>query len=94
MTLCDRNVSGNAYKMRPFLALLDIPHKTVPVNIAKGEQNMPEFLKLNSRGQILMQETDKGMPIWNSTAIRIFLARRYGEGEWLPLNAEAMADVM
>ena len=62
------------------------------INSAAGEQKQPWFLKINPRGQIPALEVD-GKYIWDSTAILIYLARRYGGETWLPLDAEGMAEV-
>ncbi|HSS47018.1 MAG TPA: glutathione S-transferase family protein [Burkholderiales bacterium] len=93
MKLYDRDVSGNSYKVRLFLALLGLPYETVTINTAKGEQKQPEFLQLNPRGQIPVLEAD-GKAIWDSTAILVYLARRYGGEKWLPLEAHDMAEVV
>lgn len=92
MQLYDREVSGNAYKIRLFLALLDLQYETVSVNTAAGEQKQPWYLKINPRGQIPALEAD-GKYFWDSTAILIYLARRYGGEAWLPLDADGMAEV-
>ena len=92
MKLYDREVSGNSYKIRLFLALLNLKYDTVSINSAAGEQKQPWFLKINPRGQIPALEVD-GKYIWDSTAILIYLARRYGGETWLPLDAEGMAEV-
>lgn len=93
MKLYDRDVSGNSYKIRLFLSMLGLPYETVVINTAKGEQKRPEFLELNPRGQIPVLEAD-GKAIWDSTAILVYLARRYGGEKWLPLEAHDMAEVM
>ncbi|HVS27844.1 MAG TPA: glutathione S-transferase family protein [Burkholderiales bacterium] len=93
MKLYDRDVSGNSYKIRLFLSMLGLPYETVAINTAKGEQKRPEFLELNPRGQIPVLEAD-GKAIWDSTAILVYLARRYGGEKWLPLEAHDMAEVM
>ena len=92
MKLYDREVSGNAYKIRLLLALLNLKYDKVSINSAAVEQKQPWFLKINPRGQIPALEVD-GKYIWDSTAILIYLARRYGGETWLPLDAEGMAEV-
>ena len=92
MKLYDREVSGNSYKIRLLLSLLRLKYDTVSVNSAAGEQKQPWFLKINPRGQIPVLDVD-GKHIWDSTAILIYLARRYGGETWLPLDAEGMAEV-
>ena len=93
MRLYDRELSGNAYKIRLFFALLNQKYETVSVNSAAGEQRQPWFLKINPRGQIPVLEAE-GRTIWDSTAILVYLARRFGGEKWLPLDAEGLAEVM
>ena len=93
MKLYDREVSGNSYKVRLFLALLNLKYESVSINTAAGEQKQSWYLKINPRGQIPALETD-GKHIWDSTAILVYLARRYGGEAWLPLDADGMAEVV
>ena len=93
MKLYDRDISGNAYKARLLLALLNLPYERVNVDLPGGENRKPEFLRLNPRGQIPVLEDD-GRVFWDSTAILVYLARRYGGEQWLPMDPAAMAEVM
>lgn len=93
MKLYDRDVSGNCYKVRLLLALLGEPYERVPVDMAAGEHRQPAFLKLNPRGQIPVLE-DSGRALWDSTAILVYLARRYGGDRWLPADPWGMAEVI
>jgi glutathione S-transferase len=92
MKLYDRDVSGNCYKVRLLLALLRLSWERVPVDTAAGANRTPEFLQLNPRGQIPVFE-DAGKVFWDSTAILVYLARRYGGEQWLPVDAADMAAV-
>lgn len=92
MKLYDRDVSGNCYKVRLLLALLGQPYERVTVDMAAGEHRQPAFLKLNPRGQIPVLE-DGGRVLWDSTAILVYLARRYGGDRWLPGDPWSMAEV-
>jgi glutathione S-transferase len=93
MKLYDLELSGNAYRARLLLALLGRDYELVPVNLMKGEQREPWFLKLNPRGQVPTLDDD-GTVIWDSLAILVYLARKYGGEKWLPLDARGMAEVM
>ncbi|HEY5682365.1 MAG TPA: glutathione S-transferase family protein [Sulfuricaulis sp.] len=93
MKLYDFERSGNCYKIRLFLSLLDIPYERVPVDIDRGENKSPAFLKVNPRGQLPILETEDGC-FWDSTAILVYLARRYGGESWLPTDRIGMASVM
>jgi glutathione S-transferase len=93
MRLYDFPRSGNCYKVRLFLALIDKPYETVPVALFEGGTETPEFLQLNPRGQIPVLE-DKGEIIWDSMAILVYLARTYAESSWYPDDHIAQARVM
>ena len=62
-------IGPNSYRVRIFLAEkgIEVPH--VDVDIMKGEHKRPEFLKLNSLGQIPVLELDDGTAITESIAI-------------------------
>lgn len=92
MKLYDWPLSGNAYKIRLFLSLLGKEYETVAVDLRAGESRKPEFLKRNPRGQIPVLE-DGEITVWDSQAILVYLARRYGGERWLPLDPVAMAEV-
>jgi glutathione S-transferase len=93
MKLYDLDISGNCYRVRLLLALLGVKHELVLVDLMKGEHRKPSFLKLNPRGQLPVLEDD-GTVVWDSMAILVYLARKYGNERWLPLDAESMAEVM
>ena len=93
MKLYDLELSGNSYRARLFLSLLGIQHDLVPVNLMKGEHRQPWFLALNPRGQVPTLDDD-GTIVWDSMAILVYLARKYGGEKWLPLDAAGMAQVM
>ncbi|WML91613.1 glutathione S-transferase N-terminal domain-containing protein [Thiothrix lacustris] len=86
-------VSGNAYKVRLLLALLGLDYALVNIDLKAGENLTPEFKQLNPRAQIPVL-ADGDTVIWDSMAILVYLARRYGNGEWLPTDAVAEAQVM
>ena len=91
--LYDKDFSGNAYKIRLFLSLLNINYQSIVVDMMAGEHKQAPFLKLNPRGQVPVLDDD-GLIIWDSMAILVYLARRYGGEEWLPTDAPTMAKVM
>ena len=93
MKLYDVELSGNSYRVRLLLSLLGVKHELVTVDLMKGEQREPWFLKLNPRGQVPTLDDD-GTVVWDSMAILAYLARKYGGEKWLPLEAKGMAEVM
>ena len=93
MKLYDMELSGNCYKVRLLCSLLGLTYESQPVDLSQGEHKTPAFLKLNPRGQVPVLDDD-GVTIWDSSAILLYLARRYGNERWLPAEAKAMAEVM
>lgn len=93
LKLYDLDRSGNCYKVRLLLSMLGLPYETVTVDSTAGETQTPEFKRLNPRGQIPVL-VDGETVIWDSMAILVYLARRYGEEFWLPSDALGEARVM
>ena len=84
-------LSGNCYKVQLLLALLDIEHTWVPVNILKGETHTDNFLALNAIGKIPLLELDDGRTLPESNAILNFLAH---DTRYLPDDAWQRAEVL
>ncbi len=79
--LYDSPASGNCYKARLLLALLDQPYERVPVDIFAGDTLTPEFGRLNPARETPILELDGGEVIVQSNAVLWYL----GEGsEYLP----------
>ena len=74
MKLFDYPPSGNGYKVRLALALLNLPYHYVPVDILKGETRTPEFLRKNPNGRIPLLQLDDGSYLAESNAILYYLA--------------------
>lgn len=89
-------MSGNVYKVRLLLSLLNLPYEFVTVDLATQEHRSPSFLRINPLGQVPVL-VDSGLAgeihIRDSQAILVYLARQYG-GDWLPNDAVGMAKVM
>ncbi|KIU49072.1 MULTISPECIES: glutathione S-transferase family protein [Pseudomonas] len=66
--------SGNCYKVKLMLHLLDIPYTWCPVNILNGETERPEFLVKNPNGKVPVLELEDGSYLWESNAILNYLA--------------------
>lgn len=83
--------SGNYYKVKLMLHLLDRGYDWVPVDILRGESREPSFLEKNPNGKIPVLELDDGVCLWESNAILNFLA----EGsEFLPADARLRTQVL
>lgn len=86
-------LSGNCHKVRLMLSLLGVKHEVVPIDMAKGEHKTPEYLKINPLGKVPAID-DGGTVIWDSQAILVYLARKYGTKDWFPDDAAGMAEVV
>lgn len=73
-TLYSMQRSGNSYKVRLALAMLDIPHRIVEVDILTGESRTPEFLAKNPSGQVPLLEVAPDRHLAESNAILWYIA--------------------
>jgi glutathione S-transferase len=93
MKLYHTELSGNCHKVRLMLSLLGLECDRLLIDFAKGEHKSADFLKLNPLGQVPVL-VDGDTVIRDSQAILVYLARKSGQEDWLPLAAEPMAKVM
>lgn len=87
----------NGRKVSIMLEELELPYKTIPVNIAKDEQFAPDFLKISPNNKIpaiVDPDGPDGQPIsvFETGAILIYLANK--TGQFLPTDARQQVDVM
>jgi glutathione S-transferase len=66
--------SGNSYKVRLALSLLDAPYCAIEIDILKGESRTPEFLGKNPNGQVPLLEVADGRYLAESNAILWYVA--------------------
>jgi glutathione S-transferase len=66
---------------------LDLEYETVPIDMGKGETRTPEFLAINPNGHIPAIDDD-GFVLWESMAVNLYLAKKYGEGGLYPVRLE------
>ncbi|HXV10587.1 MAG TPA: glutathione S-transferase family protein [Burkholderiales bacterium] len=85
--------SGNAYKVRILLGLLNVPYERVVLDNKNQEHKQAAYLKINPRGEVPAIEDD-GKIIWDSGACLVYLARKHGGEKWLPTDPAGMAAVM
>jgi len=74
----------NGYKITMLLEELGLPYNVVPVNIGKGDQFKPEFLKISPNNKMpALTDSDgpggKPISIFESGAILIYLAEKHGK---------------
>ncbi len=88
----------NGHKITIFLEEAQLPYEIIPVNISKGEQFDPGFLRIspNNRIPALVDHApaDGGapVPVFESGAILLYLAEK--TGRFIPSDARGRTDVM
>lgn len=93
MKLHDLEPSGNCYKVRLFCALAKIPIDLISVDFMAGEHKTPKYLAMNPLGQLpVLQDGD--LTLWDSQAILVYLASKYGGETWLPKEPAHAAKII
>ncbi|KAA6175611.1 glutathione S-transferase family protein [Pseudomonas veronii] len=86
-------LSGHSHRVELMLSLLGLPSEFILVDLKQGAHKTPEFLAtLNSFGQVPAID-DNGTILADSNAILVYLANRYGDGQWLPSDPVGQARV-
>ncbi len=85
--LYDYDLSGNCYKLRLFMAMLDIPYEKSSLDFYPGNEHKGDaFLAINPFGQLPVLE-DGDFRIRDAQAILVYLAVKYDKtGSWYPSN--------
>jgi GSH-dependent disulfide-bond oxidoreductase len=87
----------NGHKITLFLEETGLPYRILPVNIGKGEQFEPAFLKIgpNNRMPAIIDQdpVDAGapIPVFESGAILLYLAEK--TGKFMPTDPRGKAEV-
>jgi glutathione S-transferase len=86
LKLYDYELSGNCYKVRLLLNLLDIPFERIELDFHPGREHKSAwFLAINPLGQIPVIIDSDGFTLRDAQAILIYLASRYDPtGRWYP----------
>lgn len=85
-------LSGHSHRAELFLSLLGLPVDPVDVDLPGGQQKSAAYLAMNPFGQVpVIQDGD--VTVADSSAILVYLARRYGAAHWLPSDAAGAAQV-
>jgi glutathione S-transferase len=92
MKLYSFPLSGHAHRVRLLLSLLGLEVETIDVDLAHGAHKQPEFLALNSFGQVPVL-VHEGNVIADSNAIMVYLAKTFSRSEWLPEDPVGAAAV-
>jgi glutathione S-transferase len=77
------NRSFNTLKLRVALAEAGASYELVPIDLDKGEQKAPEFLRVNPHGKVpVLVDGDFALP--ESDAILWYIGEKYPEAKLLP----------
>jgi GST-like protein len=83
----------NGHKVTMFLEEAGLEYKIIPVNIGKGEQFKPEFVKICPNSKIpAIVDSEAGVSIFESGAILIHLAEK--TGKFLPASGPGRPKVI
>lgn len=88
------SATPNGWKATIALEELGIPYELHAVDLSKGEQHQPEFLKLNPNGRIpvIVDRDEDNFAVFESGAILIYLAEK--TGQLMPTDAKGRSVVV
>lgn len=92
MKLYYHPLSGHAHRAHLFLSILGAEFELIKVDLQSGAHKSTEYLKMNRFGQVPVLD-DNGTIISDSNAILVYLAKKFGEQNWLPETALGAAAV-
>jgi len=92
MKLYNSNLSPNALRVRAVAKELDLPVEIIDVDLRKGENKAPEFLKINPNGKVPVL-VDGDFVLWESRAINAYLAAKKPERDLYPADPKKRAIV-
>ena len=91
-TLYTAPSSGNGRKVHMFLEEVGAQYQLSRLDLLKGEQKNPNYLKLNPNGKVPTL-VDDGFILWESNAILLYLAEKFPAAKLLPAGAQDRARV-
>lgn len=93
MKLYSYEESGNSYKVRLLMSLLDIDCETIDIDLMQDIQHQPEFLAINPRGEVPVL-VDGDLTLRDSAAILVYLANKFSGEQWWSQTAAEQAAIM
>ncbi len=91
-TLYTAPLSGNGRKVHMFLEEVGAQYQLSRLDLLKGEQKNPQYLKLNPNGKVPTLVDDRFV-LWESNAILLYLAEKFPQAKLLPTGAQDRARV-
>ncbi|MDH5823568.1 glutathione S-transferase [Luteimonas sp. RD2P54] len=85
-------LSGHSHRAQLLLSLIGLDAELIDVDLKNGAHKQPEFLRMNCFGQVPVLE-DGGETVADSNAILVYIAKKYGGGQWLPEDPAGAARV-
>jgi len=88
----------NGHKITMFLEEAHLPYRIIPINIGKGEQFAPDFLKISPNNRIpaivdqAPEDNGSPLPIFESGAILLYLADK--TGRFIPADLRGRNEVL
>lgn len=82
-TLYTAPLSGNGRKVHMCLEEVGAQYQLSRLDLLKGEQKKPDYLKLNPNGKVPTL-VDDDFVLWESNAILLYLAERFPSAQLLP----------
>ena len=79
-------------RVRWTLQELGVDFEAIPVNLAAGEHRRPEFLAINPAGKLPVL-VDRDIVLTESVAIALYLAEKYRDRGFLPIDVCERAEV-
>ncbi len=89
-TLFTYPMSGNGRKVHMCLEEVGARYEITRIDLLKGEQKSPEYLKLNPNGKVPTL-TDEGFILWESNAILLYLTDKFPTTKLLPVEIQDRA---
>jgi glutathione S-transferase len=83
-------LSGNGRKVHMFLEEGGAEYQLLRMDLLKGEQKRPEYLKLNPNGKVPTL-VDGDFVLWESNAILLYLAEKFPAANLLPTHPQDRA---
>jgi glutathione S-transferase len=92
MKLYSHPLSLHCYKVRLLLSFLAQAYDLETVDLVNDQQKSAEYIVKHPLGKIPLLE-DGDFLVWNSEAILVYLARKFENVKWFPLDTKGITQV-